>query len=85
MGDYWIVWREKFVDGELCGPNKDGKPNPKDSENAYAMPDGYSDDCVWFPSNTSLPYFGIDYGSVLIYGMTLILLLTGTSLLLFLI
>jgi len=65
-GENWIEWRESYIDGALC--NGTGVPNPKDSQNAYSRPTGYSSNCVWFPSDKTVPGLGIQYTNTIVYG-----------------
>lgn len=74
-GKDWILWKEKFVDGPLC--NNDGLPHPKNSPNAYDRPEGYPEECVWFPKSELVPGLGIHYTSTIVYGTAGILLITG--------
>ena len=74
-GENWIEWREKFADGDLC--NGTGRPFPKDAPDPYTRPEGYSDDCIWFPSDKSVPGLGVQYTNAIVYGTTAVLFITG--------
>lgn len=74
-GENWIEWREKFADGDLC--NGTGTPFPKNSLDPYARPEGYSDDCAWFPSDKTVPGLGVQYTNAIVYATTAVLFLTG--------
>lgn len=76
-GEDWIQWREKFVDGPLC--NDTGLPYPKDSPNAFDRPEGYLDECVWFPTSAVVPGLGIKYTNTIVYGTAGIQLITGNE------
>lgn len=74
-GENWIEWRESYIDGALCDGT--GRPNPKGSQNAYSRPSGYSSNCVWFPSDKTVPGLGIQYTNTIVYGTALVLFFTG--------
>lgn len=73
--DEWIEWRDKFIDGDICGPSKN-----RTSDKPYSRPDGMDDDCQWFPKNKEVPGVGIDYTNILVFGTGITLFLTGVSL-----
>jgi len=76
-GETWIEWREKFADGDLC--NGTGRPLPKNSPEPYSRPEGYSEDCVWFPTDKTLPGLGVEYTNAITYGTAIILFLSGDA------
>ncbi|GMH39368.1 hypothetical protein BSKO_07266 [Bryopsis sp. KO-2023] len=71
-----IEWRRTIVNGELCEGPVEG---PLGQFERFDRPEGFPEDCVWFPRNPTLYGSGIHYAALASYVLALMLFLAGMA------